>query len=191
MKMIKTLIGIRLRSALSGILGGRQKNGKKNSGRGKIIAFIIAYVYLIAVFGGLFSFYATAAAPVLIAAKLDWFYFAMFTVIAFAMTFVLSIFETKGELFECKDNELLLAMPIKPRDIVLSRIFTVLIYNYLETLLVMLPAIICYVVFGGSAMGIIGSVILTLTLPIFSTALASGLGYAVALLSKKFKKNSL
>ena len=188
--MIKTLLGIRLRSALINLIGGKSKNGKSRVSTGRVIAVVIAYLYVIAVFGGMFSLLAAFTAPLMISAGLDWFYFAMFTVVAFAMVFVLSIFETKSQLFECKDNELLLSMPIKPRDIVISRIFTVLIFNYFETLLVMLPAIICYIVFGGSVNGIIGSIIVTLLLPLLATSLSSGVGYAVALLAKRFKKNN-
>ena len=188
--MIKTLLKIRFRSALGNLSGGKKKDGKSHVSKGKIIAVSVAYLYLILVFGGFLTLMAVSSAPVLIAFGLDWFYFAMFTVLAFAVIFILSIFETKSELFECKDNELLLSMPIKPRDIVLSRIFMVLIFNYLEGLLVMLPAIICYVIFGGSAVGIIGSVLVLLLLPLLATSLSAGVGYLVALLVKRMKKNS-
>ena len=188
--MIKTLLSVRLRSALSGLSATKKKDGSSRVGKGRIIALSLAYLYVIVVLGGMFTLQALSMAPVLIAAGLDWFYFAAFTTIAFAMVFLLSIFETKSELFECKDNELLLSMPIKPSDIVISRIFTVLIYNYLETLLVMLPAIICYAISGGSIVGIIGSAVVTLLLPLLATSLSAGVGYAVALIAKKIKRNS-
>ncbi len=188
--MIKTLLGIRLRSVFGSITSGKKRNGKETVSKGKILLITLVYIYLIAVFGGLFSLLAYNMAPIMIALGLDWFYFAAFSIIAFAVVFVFSIFEIKSELFECKDNELLLSMPIKPRDIVLSRIFTVLVYNYLEAALMLLPAIIVYIAFGGGAGGIFGSVLMLLFLPLLATALASGIGYLVAMISRKMKHNS-
>lgn len=186
--MIKTLISIRLRSLLSSLTGKRKSENKASVGRIVLMAFL--YVYLIAVFLGMFTFMAIGMASVMIPIGLDWFYFAAFISLAFAFIFIFSIFETKSELFECKDNELLLSMPISPRHIVLSRIFTVLAYNYAEGALILLPCIVCYAVFGGSILGIVGAVIVFLFLPLLATALSSGVGYLVALIAKKVKKNS-
>ncbi len=189
--MIRTLLKIRLRSMLGSITSGKKRKGKETVSKGKIILISLVYLYLIVVFGGLFTGLAVSMAPVLIAAKLDWFYFSAFNIVAFALVFIFSIFETKSELFECKDNELLLSMPIKPRHIVLSRIFTVLVYNYLETALVMLPAIVVYIIFGGAVRGIIGSIMIFVLMPLLATSLASGVGYLVAVISKRLKNNTL
>ena len=188
--MIKTLLGARLRSALSTLLSRGKKDGSTRIGKGRVAALALAYIYVIVVFGGLMAFNAVSMAPVLISLDLDWFYFATFTAIAFLGVFLLSIFETKSELFECKDNELLLSMPIRPRDIVLSRVFTVLVFNYLETFLLILPAVIVYAIFGGSLHGIIGSILVMLLLPLLSTSLSSGVGYVLAIVAKKLKNNS-
>ena len=188
--MIKQLLSLRLRAVLSGTVGGKKKRSDKGVSKGKIILISLVYLYVLLIFGGMFCGLAILTAPLMIAAGLDWFYFAIFNVIAFALVFIFSIFETKSELFECKDNELLLSMPIRPRDIILSRILTVLVYNYLEAAIVLLPCIICYAIFGGGALGIIGSTLTFLLIPLLATALASAVGYLVALLSKKFKRNS-
>jgi ABC-2 type transport system permease protein len=82
-------------------------------------------------------------------------------------------------------------MPIKPEHIVLSRVFTLLIYNYLECALVMAPCIVCYAVLGGSPLGVIGGIIVLLLLPLLALTLSSAFGYLVAILSKKFKRNTL
>ena len=115
--MIKTLIGIRLQSVFSGLVSGRKKNGKESVSKGKLIGYTLIYLYLAVVLVGMFVLYARFMAPSLVAFELDWFYFAIFNASAFAVVFVLSIFETKGLLFECKDNELLLSLPIKPKHI--------------------------------------------------------------------------
>ena len=125
--MIKALTLIRLR-AMIGSLGAKGKDGGvKPSGRWKILGISLLFLYLGGVFAYLSGSMAVMLAPVTIAMDMGWLYFTLFNTAAFTMIFLFSIFETKSELFECKDNELLLSMPIKPRDIILSRIFTVLI----------------------------------------------------------------
>lgn len=188
--MIKTLIGIRLRSVFSGLVSGRKKNGKEAVSKGKLIGYTLIYLYLAVVLVGMFVLYARLMAPSLVAFELDWFYFAIFNASAFAVVFVLSIFETKGLLFECKDNELLLSLPIKPKHIVISRILTVLIFNYLGTALILFPTLIVYLYYEGKTVAILGTLVVFVALPLLATALASGVGYLVALLSRRFKHNS-
>ncbi|MBQ8584312.1 MAG: hypothetical protein IJ488_06885 [Clostridia bacterium] len=189
--MIKTLIGLRLRQTLSS-LGGKKKDGtRKPLSVPKLILYGILYLYVIVVFAGMFTLMALGMASVMIPAGLDNLYFALFMLISFMVIFVFGIFETKSHLFDCKDNELLLSMPIKPEHIVLSRVFTLLIYNYLECALVMLPCIACYAALGGSPLGIIGGVIVFLFLPLLALTVSAAFGYLVAILSKKFKRNTL
>ena len=186
--MLKTLVFVRLRSLVAG-LRGKKKDGSVG-GVGRLVLLSLAYLYiggfLLFAFGGA----AISFAPAMIASGLDSLYYAIFMLVAFSFIFLFSVFETKAHLFECRDNELLAAMPIKPSDIVLSRIFVVLIINYIEAALVFLPAVIAYAVFGGSPLGIIGGVLVYLLLPPLATSLSSGVGYLVALLARRFKNNS-
>ncbi len=188
--MIKTLIKNRLTSVLSGVVT-RSRDGKvKKAGKEKIIAFALVYLMLAAVFA-MFSFsMASMLAPVFIAAGADWLYFSMFILASVSVLFILSIFETKSELFDCKDNDLLLSMPIKPRDIVISRIFVVLIYNYLIQAIIIAPAVIVYALCSHNAVATIGFTVVSLFVPLFSTSLASGVGYLTALISRRLKNNS-
>ena len=186
--MIKNLLSIRLRSTFAAMKNRGGASGKSSVGRG--VLFAVLYLYLAVTFLGIFSYMAFTLASATVAAGLDAMYFGMFMLVSFSVVFILSIFETKSELFDCKDNELLLSMPIKPGDIVISRIAVVLVYNYIETAFVMLPAIVVYAIFDGSLAGIVGAVLVSLLLPLLATALSSGVGYAVAAVSRRFKKNS-
>ena len=186
--MIKSLLKIRLRSAISGMFKSKKADGKISVGR--VILFSFLFLYLAAVFVGLAFMMAFALGSILIGQSSE-IYFGIFLLAAFSVIFVLSIFETKSELFECKDNELLLAMPIKPRDIVISRIAAVLVYNYIEEAVVMLPAITVYAILSGDAVGVIGALIASLFLAPLATALASAVGYLVALISRRVRRKNL
>ncbi len=188
--MTKKLIALRLLSVLSSIAAGKKKGKEASYSKSRLIGFLLIYVYLAGTFAFLSSTIAYSLGSVFIPLGLESLYFGLFMTATVTIVFVLSIFETKSELFESKDNELLLSMPIKPRSIVLSRIFTVLVYNYIETLIIMLPAIVVYAICGGSITGIFGASAVTLLLPLLATSLASGVGYLVALLTKRMKNKS-
>lgn len=191
--MIKKLISIRILSLLSSSTAKKKYGSKKNNGTNKaaLVGFAVLYAFVGLVFMLLFGMMAFSSAFLMISMGLDAMYFGLFTIIAFTVIFFLSIFETKSELFEGKDNELLLSMPIKPGDIVISRIFTVLILNYIVGAIVLLPALAAYTVFGGSFVGIFGGLLILIFMPLIATSLSSAVGYLVALIAKRVKGKTL
>ena len=189
--MIKLLVKNRLRSFLGSVVGRGKGGTVKKASTGKIVGLTLLYIYVIGCFLFLSASMSLALGSVLIPLGASWLYFAIFMLASLSIVFIFSIFETKSELFECKDNDLLLSMPIKPKDIVLSRISVILIYNYIEEFIIMLPCIAVYAFFsGGDIVGVLGAIIVSLLIPLFATALASAVGYVVAIISKKLKRNS-
>ncbi len=182
------LIKLRLLSAFSGMAKSVSK--KNSDAKNTRVLMLALYAFIAVMFSAIFALLAVGMAPTLIALCADWFYFLLFIGISVSLVFVLGIFETKSEIFECKDNELLLSMPIKPISIVLSRVFSVIIWNYIETAIIFVPAIIVYAVFGGMLKGIIGGILVFLFLPLLPTALSCFVGYLVSLLSKRFKNKT-
>ncbi len=189
--MIKRLVGIRLSSLIASAKSKKTGGAKASLSPLKIILFSLLFLYLGGVFVLLFTMMAISFGSMMIPLGQDSMYYGMFMLIGFSVVFVFSIFETKSELFECRDNELLLSMPIKPSDIVVSRIITVLIYNYVEMALIFVPAVVVYAVLGGSAFGIVGGILAYLLLPLLSTSLSAGIGYLLALISKKLKNKTV
>lgn len=191
--MIKRLISLRLRQTFLGTLTGKDKNGKPKAklSAGRIVGYTILYAVLALVF--LFAVFAMAMGLglVLIPAGAANSYFGLFMLISLSVIFIFSIFETKAELFDCKDNELLLSLPIPTGAIVLSRIFTVIIYNLLIEAIIIIPTTVVYLIFGGNVLGVIGSLIVALLIPLLATALASGVGYLVSLIARKMKHKTL
>lgn len=189
--MIKKLIGIRLRSAFLSFLSGKDKNGNpKPVSTGKIALYTLLYAFVGLTF--LFLMFTGAiSAALLLVPGADELYFGIFMLLSLTVLFFLSIFETKSELFDCKDNDLLFALPIKEIDIMVSRIFTVLIFNYIAEAIIMLPVTVVYLIMGGNIIGILGSALIFLTIPLLATVLASGVGYLVAVISKRFKYKTI
>lgn len=185
--MLKTLLSVRFKALLSGMVG-KSKDGKvsplKTVGMGILIAILILCFAVIVV-----SISAPMALLLVPVGKYAEF-FGIMNVATFSIVFIFSIFETKSELFDCKDNELLLSMPIRPIDIIISRSATVLILNALEALFIMVPASILFVVFGGSGWYIPTSLVVAVLVSVLSTVLASAVGYLVAIIAKRFRNNS-
>ena len=188
--MIKTLLKMRFASAFSAM----SRNGVAGNGKKKkplsIALVALLYTFIIAVFAFIFTGVAILLAPALVAIGADWFYFLVFIGIDVSLVFIFGVFETKSEIFECRDNALLLSLPIKPRDIVISRVLSVIIWNYIESLVVFLPAIIVYACVGGSYLGVIGSSIVLLFLPLLPTAISCIIGFFVSVVTAKFKKKT-
>lgn len=189
------MIGILVKNRLCAVFGSalnRAGRGKKieKASPIKLILFAFLYIFLIAVFLLLFTSMSLLIAPILLPGA-DWLYYLIYMCLSITLIFVLSIFETKSELFECKDNDLLLSMPIKPKDIVAARVLIVLIYNYIINAIVMIPAIVFYAIFAKNIIGIIGGILIFLLLPLFATALASFVGYLVAEVLRKLKFKNL
>ncbi len=123
---------------------------------------------------------------------IDWLYFCMAGLMAIVLMFVGSIFMTQAQLFEAKDNELLLSMPIRPSDILFSRMIVLYVYNLVFGLLVLIPAGYAYVECTGvRIVNLIFYAVLSLVLPFLAIALASLVGWILALAGTRVRNKSL
>ena len=179
--MLSKLIRLRLKGMLSRTASGR--NGKRKGGKGMMILFLIIMLYCIVVFAGLFYLMFRTMAQALCGTPYDWYYFAMVGLFSFALSFFFTAFTAKSELFEAKDNELLLSMPIKPRLILMSRMATLLLMEYLFALLVLIPAGFAWFMTAGvQAVQLVLYIVCSLLLSLLSAAIACVFGWLLALL---------
>ena len=94
----------------------------------KLIGFLVAvlFIYVAGVFmmmfGGMFGFLAS----LLIGSDDEWLYFTMIVILSFCLLLIIDVMLVYGEIYKAKDNELLMSLPIKSTDIVLSRLFVIL-----------------------------------------------------------------
>ena len=140
--MLKTLLRVRL-AAFAAYFTGASRSQKKRSGAQKI-AMLFLMLYCFAAFGMLFYTSFSSLAGVYAKLSLDWLYFAMYAVAAFALMVFGTVFTAKAQLFEAKDNELLLSLPVRPRDILASRMASLLLWNLLFGVMVAVPALLAW-----------------------------------------------
>lgn len=188
--MIRSLVGIRLRAMFAGMTGKRaDRRGAPSSGRIVLIILLSAFIGL--VFAYMSFFFGLTLALICIPNGQEWLMYGFFLFVAFTIVFIFSIFETKNELFDCKDNDLLLSLPIAPEKIVLARVLTVLLYNYAEAAIVLLPAFVAFSLCGASMLYFAGGLLCFLVLPLAATALSCVFGYLMALISRRFRHKNI
>ena len=184
--MLRILIKAQLQSVLASLT--RTSKGKRLSVAGAVLLIAFLAVIFLSFFG--FTFYALALA--LPGMGLGWFYFALAAIMAFALGFIGSVFTAQQQLFAARDNELLLAMPIRPRDILGARMAVLLLLDYALTLIVLLPAgAVWLMVVGGTAGGVFGFVLSALLLPLLIMCFTCLFAWLLALISSRMRNKTV
>ena len=191
--MIKHLVKIQLKGLLVGTFKSASRNKKERKKRvltPGLIAFLAVYVVasllfsLGAIFYGIFSVTASFSSPSL--------YFSIVGFFIFLLCLIGSIFTVQPWLFEAKDNDLLLSLPIPPRVILLSRFLSLAIVEYTLTLFVAAPAAVVYHLHGTpTASQAVLFLFSLLLLPLFSLSLACLLGWLLSLITAKMRHKTL
>ena len=187
--MIRNLVAIRLKSMLAGMLAQTKHKGKK-TGKGMTVFFICIYIYVAVVLAGVMCLMFSGIAAPYHDAGLGWVYFAVAGMICLAMSLLGSVFMTQNALYEAKDNDLLLSMPVPPSAILVSRMIPLLGMTFLFNALVMVPAMVMYGIYGEFSLGnVILQLLALLGVTFLSQALACLLGWGMHLLLAKMNKS--
>jgi len=107
--------------------------------------------------------------------------------------FFTTMYKAASILFNFKDYDLLMSMPVKPRTIITSRIIILYSFNIAMMLIIMIPAMITYCLRVNPPVLFYVAFILTLFLiPMIPILVASIIGSLLSLISSHFKrKNAL
>ena len=187
--MLKVLLKIRLRALADSVLSRRR--GKKNAGKGMKALLIFLLIYCVAVFGGMFGMMFYGMYEPFSMLDMGWLYYAMAGVLGTMLCFVGSVFFTQSVLFEAKDNELLLSMPVRPSAILGSRVALLLLINYGFSLLLTLPCgVVRCIVAPFTVWGVVRYVLCALLLPLLPTAISCVVGWLIALIISRMRNKT-
>ena len=166
------------------------KKGKRRS-KGNLIGYLLVFAMLLVLLGAIFYMLADWLGKPLVELQLGWLYYAMMGLLAIFFGVLGSVFNTYSSLYCAKDNELLLSMPVKPRDILIARLSGVYVMGFAYEALVYIPAMIVYCrnVRVTPAV-IISGLLVMLLLSFFVLVLSCLLGWVVALISVHLKNKS-
>ena len=183
--MIKALLKKELAQIKKMYLTNKRKG--KQGGKGMFIFLIIIYFVLMLSMGALDSLFAFNLIPT----GNGWLYYFFITAMAFIFGVIGSAFTTAAMLYNAKDNELLMSMPIPPAYILLVRMIGVYFMGLIYELMVMLPGIILYFIFAGITplnliFGILGIILLGFVILAFSCFF----GWIIAVITAKLKNKT-
>lgn len=185
--MLLKLVKLRLRGILSG--SKRSKSGKPRKGYALLLAVVLLYCF--GVFGVLFyHLFSSMAETFALLPDFAWFYFAMIALFAFGLSVMFTAFAAKSELFEARDNELLLALPIRHSVILGSRLVLLLLAVYAPSLLVLIPAALAWAAEAGTAF-LPYYIPAALFLPLIGAAVACFFGWCMAQLTAHARNKTL
>ncbi len=188
--MTKALFKKQMMEVFSWIYKDR-KTGKNRSSKG-IIGYAVFNLLIFIFLGGIFYSVSNMLCTPLFKADIGWMYFAIMGLIAVAMGVFGSVFNTFSSLYQAKDNDLLLSMPIPPSRILTVRLFGVFTMGLMYELIVIIPAIIVFFKNAhANLLGIIFTLVIPIILSLFVLTLSCILGWVVALVNSRLKNKSM
>ena len=189
--MLKLLLKTRF-LALADQFSGQSK-GKRAISVRRIVLLAVAALLLLALAGYVVSLLLTPLYKTLLKSDLEWLYFALTGVGAFLISFMLTAFYAQGSIFEAKDNEMLLSMPVRPSAILGSRLGALYFLNFFFAAAFMAAAGIVKLTSGGTAVagGVIIYVLCVFLLALISTTLSCLLGWAVSLITRRMRNKAI
>lgn len=120
-----------------------------------------------------------------------WIIFALMALLTIVFGTFVNMFATKALIYDAKDNELLMSLPIQDKDIVLSRLVVTFAQCLIYTSMIWLPTIVCYLVMVEfDVLVLVCGLVVLLVLTALTTVLSCLFGYLIALVSKLFKGKS-
>lgn len=168
-----------------------RKTGKRR-GIGGIIGFGILILFLLLTMCSMFGGYAFLMGELLFMGEdKSWIFYAVAAVMAMLLGIFGSVFSTYSSLYNAKDNELLLSMPIPPDKILMARMTGVVLSSLLYTSIVWIPMIaVGWILSKPAAVQVIFQLLVIPALAVFVTVIACALGWVVALVSGRLKNKS-
>ena len=169
----------------SAFLNRSARTGKQRTQTGKL-AFGALYGAIALVLMASFASLSWPLAQLLLPGGWETLYFLVLELLALLVSVLAGALSSYNRLFQAKDNDLLLALPIPPWMIFAVRLWGLYEMSLFYLLLVWMPAEASYVRFAPHPLGgILSAVPMALLLAGAASVLAALLGWAVALLVAK------
>ena len=189
MKQIRLLLGLRFR-ALAASMFARSKN--KVTGVGALVLLVVLFGFVFITFGfTFFSLFALMRETADTVGSDPSLYLSFAAALTLGLCLFGSTFTAQSQLYQAKDNEFLLAMPITPAAIFASRVLLLVFLNVVYGSAVALPAFIVYCLYDFTVWGALLFLFFFLLLFFVALAISCLLGWLIALVSSRIKRKNL
>lgn len=188
--MIKALLKKQMLEAFFWVYKDR-KSGKHRDVKG-IVFYIVLYLFVFGILGVVFGLVGVSMCEPLLAAGMGWMYWCLMGMIAIFLGVFGSVFNTYSSLYQAKDNDILLSMPIPTSRILLMRLSGVYVMGLMYEMIVMIPAmIIWYVTAPFHILGAVNVLLIPLILSVLVLVLSAILGWVVALVVARIRHKNM
>ena len=163
---------------------------KKNSKLSGVLLPLFIALYLMFMIWGMASSMFEKVAPM----HLQHILLSLFIFGISLMTIIEGIYKTGSLIFNCKDDQLLLSLPIQRRTVLFIRVFKFYIFELLFNSLFLLPIMIAYVRWAETLniSFFLTSFVMIIMLPIIPIVISCVIGAITSAISSKFKyKNAV
>ena len=177
LKLVKVnLISLLVQSNFSNSLKRKKTNSSKS---GFTIAFILMLGLLFCFLSGFYSYWMISALEPFGTA---WLALAAFYLVTVILTLITGIYTTSSFLFSSKDMENLFSYPLRQWQILLSKVFSILIENWAFGLVLIIPASAVYwVIVKPSPMFIVYTILGFLFISLIPVAVSTVISYLINL----------
>jgi len=186
--MLKTLMKKQFLE-MTAFIFQNKKDGKKRS-KGHVLIYAALMLYLVGMFGSMFYTFSDELCNVYFDIGYGWLYFTLFGLFATGIGVFMSIFSVYSSIYQAKDNEFLLSLPIKPTQIITTKLLGSYVMTFLFEALVLVPCLAVFVINREwTALSIVFGVLSIFLLPLLALTIACLLGFVIALIASKLPKN--
>lgn len=187
--MLKILIKKQFQQCFRGYFIN-SKTGKAKS-KTSIIGTFVLFGFIMLLLSSSFFGFATTVSP-LLDAENRWLYYSLFGLMAIGLGTFTTAFNASSYLYNSKDNDLLLSMPIKPGKILISRIALLYGLALLYSSVVWLPICLYAFIYDGfSIIACIYDLVLLFFICVFICVISCLLGYIIADITRRVKNKSV
>ena len=181
MRKLYSLIRACMSSDMSLFKIKRKKNSKLSN---ILIPLFIALYLMFMIWGGANSLFEK-----LTPLNMQFLLISQFVFATSIMTIVEGIYKTGSLVFNCKDDDLLLSLPIKRSTVLFVRVFKFYVFELVFNSLFLLPVMIAYIRWGTNITWTyyLTSFIMILLLPIIPIVISLLVGAIISSLSSRFK----
>ena len=187
--MLKTLFHKQFLE-MTAFLRCSSKTGQQRS-RAQTAAIMILFAALLLFAAFCIFLMAWPMCAALVPQGFGWLYFAAMALTSLFISVVASAFMSHSALFQAKDTEFLLSLPIPPEMVFVVRAAGVYLTGLLYLLIAWVPAVVCYGLTASHPLpGLLASVPMALSLALIAAVLAILLGWGTAAASARARHKS-
>ena len=120
---------------------------------------------------------------------IQYIFLSLFVFAISLMTIIEGIYKTGSLLFNCKDDQLLLSLPIKRRTVLFVRMFKFYVFELMYNSMFLLPIMIAYIRWGENLNWTyyLTNIVMLLLLPIIPIVISCFIGLITSSISSRFK----